>query len=167
MDNRSESRTMQVTLGEKFKLIRNTFNLNQPDFAKLVDISVSSYKKYEAEFQGVGTPALQKIASHPECLKYALWLLTGETNIAAGQIAPGDPSPDVAVEQVAQSKEEYEQAFKSQVEETVFMFCAMEWFKMAPDVKISDVGVIMLNKLQPIIEAQMSTNNRTHSQKTA
>jgi len=158
---------MQVTLGEKFKLIRNSLNLNQADFAELVDISVSSYKKYEAEFQGVGTPALQKIASHPLCLKYALWLLTGETNVAAGQIAPGDPSPEDAVQQKVQSKEEYETAFKDQVEETVFMFCAMEWFKMAPDVKISDVGMIMLNKLQPIIDQRQGTNKKTSTQKTA
>ena len=158
---------MSISFSVKLKLIRNSLNLSQTKFCALVDISISTYKKNEGGFADVGTQTLQKIASHPECLKYALWLLTGETNIAAGQIAPGDPSPDVAAEQAAQSKEEYEQAFKSQVEETVFMFCAMEWFKIAPDVKISDVGVIMLNKLQPIIEAQMGTNNKTHAQKSA
>jgi transcriptional regulator with XRE-family HTH domain len=158
---------MQVSLGNKFKLIRNSLGLNQPDFADLVDISISSYKKYEADHQGVGAPALQKVASHPQCLKYALWLVTDETNIAAGQVAPGDPSPEVAEQQMQLSKEKYETAFKNQVEETVFMFCAMDWFKMAPDVKISDVGVIMLNKLQPIIDTQMSTNKNINSQKSA
>jgi hypothetical protein len=43
----------------------------------------------------------------------------------------------------------------------------MEWFKMAPDVKISDVGMIMLNKLQPIIDQRDSTNTKNNAQKTA
>jgi transcriptional regulator with XRE-family HTH domain len=158
---------MQVSFGEKLKLIRNSLGLNQIDFAELVGIGISSYKKYEAEVNGVGAPALQKIASHPQCLKYALWLLTGETNIAAGQIAPGDPSPDELTQQMQLAKEEYETKFKNQVEETMFMFCAMEWFKMAPDVKISDVGMIMLNKLQPIIDQREGTNKNTSAQKMA
>jgi transcriptional regulator with XRE-family HTH domain len=158
---------MQVSLGEKFKLIRNSLALSQADFADLVDISISSYKKYEAEFQGVGTPALQKIASHPDCLKYALWLLTDTTNPEAGQIAPSDPSPDELSQQAQLSKEEYETKFKNQVEETVFLLCSMEWFKMAPDVKISDVGMIMLNKLQPIIDQRENTHKNTSAQKMA
>ncbi len=158
---------MSISFGEKFKLIRNALNLSQRSFSELVDIPFSSYKKNEGGFTEVGSSPLQKIASHPKCLKYALWLLTDETNVAAGQIAPGDPSPEEANQQALLSKEEYETAFKNQVEETMFMFLAMEWFKMAPDVKISDVGVIMLNKLQPIIDGQKNTNKTTSAQKTA
>ena len=158
---------MQASFGEKLKLIRNSLGLNQIDFAELVDLGISSYKKYEAEVNGVGAPALQKIASHPQCLKYALWLLTDTTNIAAGQIAPGDPSPENSAKQTRLATEEYETAFKNQVEESMFMFCAMEWFKMAPDVKISDVGMIMLNKLQPIIDQRESTNTKASTHKTA
>lgn len=157
---------MSIPFGDKFKLIRNSLNLSQTAFADLVGIPLSSYKKNEGGNE-VGSSALQKVASHPDCLKYALWLLTNTTNIAAGQIAPGDPSPEDANQQALLAKEEYETKFKNQVEETMFMFCAMEWFKMAPDVKISDVGMIMLNKLQPIIDQRESTNTKTSAQKTA
>lgn len=158
---------MSINFSDKLKLIRNSLNLSQTKFCSLVDISISTYKKNEGGFSDVGTQTLQKIASHPECLKYALWLLTDTTNVAAGQIAPGDPSPENAAKQTQLNKEEYETAFKNQVEESMFMFCAMEWFKMAPDVKISDVGMIMLNKLQPIIDQRESTNTKTSTHKTA
>jgi|GEM_PF-1692516 len=158
---------MQLSFGEKFKLIRNSLNLSQMKFSDLVDINISSYKKYEGGFTEVGSAALQKVATHPECLKYALWLLTDETNVAAGQVAPGDPSPDEFAKQVQLSTEEYEKAFKLQVEETIFMLCSMEWFKMAPDVKLTDCSTIMLNKLQPIIDQREHTNEKTSVQKMA
>ena len=157
---------MSIPFGDKFKLIRNSLNLSQTAFADLVGIPLSSYKKNEGGNE-VGSSALQKVASHPDCLRYALWLLTDTTNIVAGQIAPGDPSPDELTQQVQLAKEEYETKFKNQVEETVFLLCSMEWFKMAPDVKISDVGMIMLNKLQPIIDQRESTNTKNSAQKTA
>lgn len=157
---------MSIPFGDKFKLIRNSLDLSQASFAELVGIPLSSYKKNEGGNE-VGSSALQKVASNPDCIKYALWLLTDETNIAAGQIAPGDPSPEEFEQQAQLSTEEYEAAFKNQVEETLFMLCSMEWFKMAPDVKLTDCSTIMLNKLQPIINAREGANKNTSSIKFA
>lgn len=158
---------MSISFADKLKLIRKVSGLNQPKFAELIGVPYGTYKKHENGGADVSATTLESVALHPDSSKYSLWLLTGNTNAAAGQISPGDPSPENAAEQTRLVKEEYETAFKSQVEETMFMFCAMEWFKMAPDVKISDVGMIMLNKLQPIIDQRESTNTKNSTQKTA
>lgn len=156
---------MSISFGEKLKLIRGTTELSQPKFAELIGIPHGTYKKHENGSSDVSAATLESIATNSLFAKYSLWLLTGETNIVAGQVAPGDPSPEIIEQQIKQSTEEYEKEFKDQVEETIFMLCSMEWFKMAPDVKLTDCSTIMLNKLQPIIDQHSTCSHKKSSAK--
>ena len=154
---------MSNTIGEKFKLIRGTTGLNQTKFAEMVGISVSSYKKYESGHSEVGTPALLKIATNPNLKKYTLWLVTGDTNPAAGQYAPGDITPESS----SLSEEEFEEQFIDVAVGSLMMFCHLDWFKPNKDknVDFNDCGKILLKDLRPVIEAR--ANNASSTQKMA
>lgn len=72
----------------KFKAIRKAEHLTQKEFCEVLGLSESTFRKYEAGFIDVGAPALLKIANHPRFKQYALWLITGDTAPACGQISP-------------------------------------------------------------------------------
>lgn len=154
---------MSIAIGEKFKMIRGATGLNQVKFAELVDVGISSYKKYESGHSEVGTPALLKIANHPQFKKYALWLVTGDTNPAAGQYAPGDITPESS----SLSEEEFEEQFIDVAVGSLMMFCHLDWFKPNKDknVDFNDCGKILLKDLRPVIEAR--ANNTSSTQKMA
>ncbi|ECD7356466.1 helix-turn-helix transcriptional regulator [Salmonella enterica subsp. enterica serovar Poano] len=73
---------------EKLKAMRNAEGLTQNDVCQLLDFSISTLKKYETGVIEPGVSALMKYTHHPRFQKYALWLVTDQTDIMAGQIAP-------------------------------------------------------------------------------
>jgi len=156
---------MSMSLGEKFKLIRGTTGLNQIKFAELVGIGISSYKKYESGNHDVGTQSLLAVTNHPKFKKYALWLVTGDTNPAAGQYAPGDIAPECN----SLSEEEFEEQFIDVSIGSLMMFCHLGWFKPNrndEDKKLfEDCSKLLLKDLRPVIEAKAS--NASSTQKMA
>lgn len=81
----------QMKLREKLKLIRKTNKQTQPDFAKSISVSLSTYKRYElGDIEISMTAFLSLTEKHPE---YSLWLISGETIPSAGQISPNDEKP--------------------------------------------------------------------------
>ena len=84
---------MSTVLGEKLKAIRESEGLSQSKFADLTGISISTIKKYEIGILEPGGITLIKITMHPQFKKYTTWLMSDETNEAAGQISP-TLSPD-------------------------------------------------------------------------
>lgn len=79
---------MSIDISEKLKLIREAEGLSQAKFAALTGISVGMIKQYETGVRGAGTETLLKITNCKILKKYTLWLMTEETNEAAGQISP-------------------------------------------------------------------------------
>ncbi|HBO5292567.1 TPA: helix-turn-helix transcriptional regulator [Pseudomonas aeruginosa] len=77
-----------MDLSAKLKAIRATERLTQVEFCSLVDISLSSWKKYEASITDMGLAPVLKITNHPWFKKYTLWLMTGDTAPECGQVSP-------------------------------------------------------------------------------
>ncbi|PAJ71900.1 hypothetical protein CJF42_24240 [Pseudoalteromonas sp. NBT06-2] len=143
---------------EKLKLVRTAIGLSQNKFSLLVDIPLASYKKYEVGDREISFTALTKITSHPKCSKYALWLITGSTNPASGQIAPGDKSPEEVQEQQVLSDKEYESKFTETVIDSLLLFCHLDWF--APNkekVNFDDCGKVIFKDLRPVIEQRFKS----------
>ncbi|EOG2833128.1 helix-turn-helix transcriptional regulator [Salmonella enterica] len=84
---------MSIEISNKLKAIRYSEGLSQAKFADLIGIAVGTVKQYETGVRGVGTEVLLKITKHPQFKKYTTWLMSDETNEAAGQISPS-LSPD-------------------------------------------------------------------------
>ena len=148
---------MSINIGEKFKLIRSTTGLNQIKFAELVDINISSYKKYESGHSEVGTPALLAIANHPDFKKYALWLVTDETAPDAGQFSPADN----IIEAGSLSHEEYEAEFLDTAAQSLLMFCHLDWFRPNKDkVDFDDCAKLLMKDLKPVITARYDSNTK-------
>ncbi|MGO2287814.1 helix-turn-helix transcriptional regulator [Pseudomonas lundensis] len=72
----------------KMKAIRAKEGLTQTEFCELVEISISSWKKYDAAITDMGLAPFLKVANHPRFKKYALWLVTGDVAPESGQISP-------------------------------------------------------------------------------
>lgn len=77
-----------MKLSEKVKALREAEGLSQAKFSQIIDLSLSTLKKYETgNFEPSGT-ALLKITTNPQFQKYTLWLMTDKTAPEAGQISP-------------------------------------------------------------------------------
>lgn len=85
--------TKLSTLGEKIRMIREAENLNRKEMAGLIGASYDTLNNYETKGVLVTETVLVKLTSHPRFEKYTLWLMTGKTNEAMGQISP-TLSPD-------------------------------------------------------------------------
>ncbi|EPJ0730288.1 helix-turn-helix domain-containing protein [Morganella morganii] len=83
------------TLGEKIRMIREAENLNRKEMAELIGASYGTLNNYETKGVLVTETVLVKLTTHPRFEKYTLWLMTGKTNEAMGQISP-TLSPDGA-----------------------------------------------------------------------
>lgn len=68
--------------------MREAEGLSQAKFCKIIDLPLSTLKKYETGNFEPGGNALLKITTHPQFQKYTLWLMTDKTAPQAGQIAP-------------------------------------------------------------------------------
>ncbi|HHQ6595610.1 helix-turn-helix transcriptional regulator [Serratia fonticola] len=80
---------MSTTLGKKIREVRDSEGLTREEFASLTGIPAGTQKHYEmGRRESIGSEILMKITQHPRFEKYALWLMTGKTSEAAGQISP-------------------------------------------------------------------------------
>ena len=77
-----------MKLSEKIKALREAEGLSQSKFCEIIELPLSTLKKYEGGNFEPGGTALLKITMHPTFQKYALWLMTDKTAPQAGQIAP-------------------------------------------------------------------------------
>lgn len=77
-----------MDLPEKMKAIRKKEGLTQGELCELLDVSISSWKKYEASIIEMGLPPVLKVTNHPRFKKYTLWLMTGDTAPECGQVSP-------------------------------------------------------------------------------
>jgi len=84
-----------MKIGQKIKLIREHEGIKRSEFCQAIDMTVDSLKTYEVKERNIGFDNLSKIMSHPQLEKYSLWLITGKTAPAAGQIAPDGQSLEV------------------------------------------------------------------------
>ncbi|HAG0017077.1 TPA: helix-turn-helix transcriptional regulator [Salmonella enterica] len=78
---------------EKIKLVRVAEGLSQRQFCQIIDLPLSTLRKYEINSSIPSIQNLMKITKNPRFKKYALWLTTDETAPEVGQIAPS-LSPD-------------------------------------------------------------------------
>ncbi|GJK49357.1 transcriptional regulator [Serratia marcescens] len=79
---------MSNTQGQKLKLIRESERLNRRELTDLVGIPYGSYANYELDKMKMSFEAGAKFFRHPRFRKYQSWFMYGETDPAAGQIAP-------------------------------------------------------------------------------
>ncbi|HAZ4787378.1 TPA: helix-turn-helix domain-containing protein [Salmonella enterica subsp. enterica serovar 6,7:y:-] len=77
-----------MQIHEKLKAIRKAEGMSQATFCQLLDMSISSVKKYETGLIEPGGSVLMHIMQHERFQKYTLWMMTGNTAPDAGQIAP-------------------------------------------------------------------------------
>ncbi len=75
-------------LAEKLKAIRTKEGLTQGEICKLLDFSLSTWKKYETSLFEMGYGALSKVLQHQRFKKYTLWIMTGDTAPECGQVSP-------------------------------------------------------------------------------
>lgn len=80
--------TMSSGYPEKLTQIRKAEGLTQAKLSEETGISLSAIKNYETGQKDVGLIIVSKFTNHPRFKKYTLWLMSGETNEAAGQISP-------------------------------------------------------------------------------
>ncbi|WP_261151817.1 helix-turn-helix domain-containing protein [Serratia ficaria] len=86
--------TLSTDIGKKIRAIRDAEGLTRQEFFELTGIPVGTQKFYETgRRDGVGSEVLFKITQHNRFEKYTLWLMTGKTSEAVGQISPA-LSPD-------------------------------------------------------------------------
>jgi transcriptional regulator with XRE-family HTH domain len=156
-----------MNINEKIKSIRTELGLSQEKFAALVDIPFNSYRKYERDVE-MNASTLQKIASAPECQKYVLWLVSNQTNAAAGQVAPGDSLPEVSLQKDGLAQVEFDDKFVKTVGDSLLMFCHLDWFVPNADkVNFDDCGKIILKDVRSLIESRYQTQQQKSHIKSA
>jgi transcriptional regulator with XRE-family HTH domain len=79
---------MSTLFSEKVRFIRLAEKISQPEFAELTGISINTIKGYESKGKEINSANLHTILNHSRFKKYTLWLMTGETAPATGQISP-------------------------------------------------------------------------------
>lgn len=78
-----------MDLGQKLKEVRLAERLTQGEICELAGISLPTWKGYEyGKSKSISSIELLKVTGHPRFKKYALWLVTGDTAPACGQISP-------------------------------------------------------------------------------
>ena len=85
--------TMSNEIEKKLLAIRKAEGITQQKLSDITGISLGTIKNYERGFNTVGLKTLELIVKLPQFEKYTLWLMTGKTAPAAGQICPA-LSPD-------------------------------------------------------------------------
>jgi len=143
---------MSISFANKLKLIRTALGKSPQFFADILEIPVDQYQAYETGEREICASELKAISSHPECLRYTLWLMTDQTNALAGQIAPGDPSPLKLAKQ-EEDKNSFDYQFIQTTEEALQLFCQLDWF--IPNTKtanFNDCARLLLKDLKGVIE---------------
>ena len=155
-----------MIISEKTKRIRLALEMSQPKFAEMVDIPLSTYKKYEQDQREMVGVNLEKILSHPECQKYVLWFMTGKTDPSVGQIAPGDAEAEKQVEQQALVQKEFDQQFMTTVEDAMIMFCNLGWFTphftKGDKVNFDTCSSLILKDVKPLLKKMPQQQQHLH-----
>lgn len=81
------------SIGKKIRQVREAEGIGRTELSKMLDIPYETIKSYEMKGVQMTERNLTLFMSHPRFQKYTLWLMTGQTAPAAGQIAP-PLSPD-------------------------------------------------------------------------
>lgn len=84
---------MSSDRGKRLKEIREAEGFSQSGFAELTGINIGVIKNYESGRSGAGISVIDRVIETKDFQKYTLWIMTGESNEAAGQISPA-LSPD-------------------------------------------------------------------------
>lgn len=84
---------MSSDRGKRLKDIREAEGYSQAGFAELTGINIGVIKNYESGRSGAGISVIDRVIGTRDFSKYTLWIMTGESNEAAGQISP-TLSPD-------------------------------------------------------------------------
>lgn len=146
---------MSTLICDKLKSIRAELGLSQRIFAELVGIPESSYKSYELNKREMGANTLMSLLQHSECQKYSLWFLTGEIAPEIGQVAPGGDVQKSSADNMVLSQEEFDQQFTKAVEDSLLMFCHLDWFtpNFTKDDKIDfdTCSSIILKDVKPLL----------------
>ncbi|SKA69165.1 hypothetical protein SAMN02745132_04413 [Enterovibrio nigricans DSM 22720] len=77
-----------MSFGKRLKCVLKEERYNQREFAELVDIPQRSLENYLSDKQNPRLDGVMKIVNHVKFKKYALWLMTGDTEPSSGQICP-------------------------------------------------------------------------------
>lgn len=78
-----------MSITERIRSIREAEGLSQTQFAMELDINIGTLRNWEQGRRGsIGSNELTKITENPRFEKYALWLVTGKTAPAVGQVSP-------------------------------------------------------------------------------
>ncbi|EPF14945.1 DNA-binding helix-turn-helix protein [Cedecea davisae DSM 4568] len=85
--------TMSRIHAQKLRQIRKAEGLTQPAFAEMIGVALSTVKNYESGQREAGLLIIDAVLKQPCFEKYTLWLMTGKTAPAAGQVSP-PLSPD-------------------------------------------------------------------------
>ncbi|GAK26405.1 helix-turn-helix domain-containing protein [Serratia liquefaciens] len=85
--------TSSSDYGKKLKAMRAAEGLTQQQLSDLASIPLSTIKNYETGQKLAGIKVIERVIALAEFEKYTLWLMTGKTSEAAGQISPA-LSPD-------------------------------------------------------------------------
>ncbi|EAP9507724.1 helix-turn-helix transcriptional regulator [Salmonella enterica] len=78
---------------KKLREIRKSEGLTQAEFADVTGVNIGTIKNYESGKREVGLSVVDRVIKSRDFEKYTMWLMTGKTNEAAGQISPS-LSPD-------------------------------------------------------------------------
>ncbi|EFD0291034.1 XRE family transcriptional regulator [Escherichia coli] len=84
---------MSMSYAQKLKSIRAAEGLTQKQLSELTGVSLGMIKNYESEQHPAGVQTVEKVIQVERFEKYTLWLMTGKTAPAAGQVSP-PLSPD-------------------------------------------------------------------------
>ena len=71
----------QMNYGKKIKILRESLNKTQQDFANMTSISLSTLKKVEGGFSNVGISIIDKIIATPSLEEHVLWFMTGTEDL--------------------------------------------------------------------------------------
>ncbi|EHB3663575.1 helix-turn-helix transcriptional regulator [Salmonella enterica subsp. enterica serovar Bredeney] len=84
---------MSSSYEKKLREIRKSEGLTQAEFAEVTGVNIGTIKNYESGKREVGLSVVDRVIKSRDFEKYTMWLMTGKTNEAAGQISPS-LSPD-------------------------------------------------------------------------
>lgn len=85
--------SQKASIEEKIFMVRKAEGLSRRELSELTGISASNLKNYELLGRLIPAETLSLILEHPRFEKYTMWIMTGKTNEALGQISP-TLSPD-------------------------------------------------------------------------
>ncbi|MGC6029854.1 helix-turn-helix domain-containing protein [Enterobacter kobei] len=85
--------TNSSSAGKKIQLIRKAEGISRLQLSEMIGVSYNTLTNYEVKGIQMTEGNLMLFTQHPKFEKYTLWLMTGKTAPAAGQIAP-TLSPD-------------------------------------------------------------------------